>query len=210
MGKHDKVYGAKYKGKWAVYVNGRPVFADLSKSQLAYHIKKANENITLYGRWLDKSKWLCNTGIIKLKVTIMNLRQAIANIDLNHPERPSLLPFDQLYANVLYQHDVPDGMWAYDTFDLKQYKIKTWVCTDTEVGLYAYFLRNEFAFITSQTSRKSDIEFFWDSKVMHTKVSNYLRSFITQEYMYFIELNDTIYDINIDNYGRQWLDNGGQ
>lgn len=133
----------------------------------------------------------------------MDLRHAIANIDLNHPEHPSLLPFDQLYANVLYHHDVPDGMWSYETFDLKQYKIKTWICTDTEVGLYAYFLRDEFAFITSQTARKSDIEFFWDSKVMHTKVTNYLRSFITQEYMYFIELNDTHYDINIDDYGRQ-------
>lgn len=56
MGKHDKVYSGKYKGKWAVFVNGCPVFADLSKSQLAYHIKKANENINLYGWWLDKSK----------------------------------------------------------------------------------------------------------------------------------------------------------
>ncbi len=56
MGEVDKVSSGKYKGKWAVFVNGTPVFADLCKSQLKYHIKKANENITLFGRGLDKSK----------------------------------------------------------------------------------------------------------------------------------------------------------
>ena len=53
---NNKVSSGKYKGKWAVFVNGQPVFVDLAKSQLGYHIKKVNENINLFTRRLDKSE----------------------------------------------------------------------------------------------------------------------------------------------------------
>ncbi len=131
----------------------------------------------------------------------MNLRHAIANIDLNNHAHASWLPFDKLYSNILDYHYVPGELWGLESFDVKQYKIKTWMCTDTLVGLYAYFFRDEFAFVTSQTGRKCDINFYWVNQEMHTKVADYLRSFIKPEDMDIVELNDMHYDINIDNYG---------
>jgi hypothetical protein len=53
---NNKVSSGKYKGKWAVFVNGQPVFADLAKCQLGFHIKKANENLNLFSGRLDKSE----------------------------------------------------------------------------------------------------------------------------------------------------------
>ncbi len=59
----------------------------------------------------------------------------------------------------------------YDQNDLECYATKAiWMCTDTIVGIHAYYLFGELVFITAQQARKSDEEFEWVSTEAKEKV----------------------------------------
>lgn len=78
-----------------------------------------------------------------------------------------------------------DLCWSNDT-RLKGYHVKTWLCTDTWVGWVAYFLEDEwkgpqFVCLSTQSARKSDIEFEFASNEAHSKVRDYLFSLTTNE-----------------------------
>lgn len=59
-------------------------------------------------------------------------------------------------------------VWAhnYDLFSehCAYIPIQSWICTDTRVGLFAYFFDQEFVCISYQPYRKSDINFYWKSQ----------------------------------------------
>lgn len=81
------------------------------------------------------------------------------------------------------------GLDIYDSIDegedeaiharLKVYKVRTWMCTDTLVGLFAYFLDDEFVCISWQRGRKSDTDISFVDNNAGNKVSEFLKSFVT-------------------------------
>lgn len=52
--------------------------------------------------------------------------------------------------------------------------INTWTCTDTLVGLNAYYLDNEFVAFSFQSARKSDIHFYWVSLEIAKRVKTFI------------------------------------
>ncbi len=54
--------------------------------------------------------------------------------------------------------------------------IYTFMCTDTEVGVQAYFFDGEFCALSFQSSRKSDKEIYWKDKEIAVKVREYILS----------------------------------
>lgn len=59
---------------------------------------------------------------------------------------------------------------------LKQVVVNEWICSDTPVGVYAYFLDGEFVAISTQQGRKSDISWLWNSKQAAINVRNLILS----------------------------------
>lgn len=59
---------------------------------------------------------------------------------------------------------------------IKAFQVMSWLCTDTHVGITAYFLDDEFAFIEIQNARKSPKEFEFANKEMFDKVKVYIES----------------------------------
>lgn len=100
------------------------------------------------------------------------LRQLIANIDKNGKTKtdPDWEELAQA-CNIDYLH------YSNDT-RLKAYWIKVWYCTDTWVGIAAYFLDDEFVCLSNQTGRKCGIDFKFVSEDAYYKVEKYLRSLV--------------------------------
>lgn len=67
------------------------------------------------------------------------------------------------------------GEWD-DCEEMKCYFLISWYCTDSWVGVRAYFLNGEFVAISSQIGRKYDQEFEWVSKEAYYKVKEYIAS----------------------------------
>lgn len=70
------------------------------------------------------------------------------------------------------------GYWdfgdSYESEDVREYPIKTWTCTDTEVGIKAYFLKDELLMFSSQTGRKNNIYYYFVSVEMKNKLIAYI------------------------------------
>jgi len=64
---------------------------------------------------------------------------------------------------------------------LKAYFIRTWYCTDSYVGLRAYFLDGEFVAISFQSGRKANEDFDFASEFVAKKVKDYLLSLVEKE-----------------------------
>ena len=60
--------------------------------------------------------------------------------------------------------------------DLESCWIQKWYCTDTWVGIKAYFLRKKFVGISFQSARKSDIHYYWKDQSSANQVENYIKS----------------------------------
>lgn len=54
--------------------------------------------------------------------------------------------------------------------------IYTFMCTDTEVGIQAYFFDGEFCALSFQATRKSDKRIYWKDKEIAVKVREYILS----------------------------------
>jgi hypothetical protein len=77
----------------------------------------------------------------------------------------------------------------------------TWLCTDTQVGLYAYYFGNELVAISYQSARKSDLNLFWVSTELREKMREFVLSLYTSEQDLdgFWLIDDEISDAGIDN-----------
>lgn len=64
---------------------------------------------------------------------------------------------------------------------LKQVVINEWICSDTPVGVYAYFLDGEFVAISTQQARKADVSWLWNSKQSAINVRNFILSLYDNE-----------------------------
>jgi|GEM_PF-1756746 len=96
---------------------------------------------------------------------------------------------DPNWGELANHFDIFDLGWSDDT-RLKAYHVKTWLCTDSWVGWEAYFLDNEFVYLSSQNARKSDVDFEFVSKEAGIKVRDYLLSLTSNERENYIPILD--------------------
>lgn len=77
-----------------------------------------------------------------------------------------------------FERDLNIGTYFgwHEEFDrrVRRIPINTWMCTDTNVGIYAYFFDGEFVALSFQSARKSDINIKW----MYTDAARRVREFI--------------------------------
>ena len=99
----------------------------------------------------------------------------------------------------------------YDTFyniesnlnkntDLRAYYIASHICTDTEVGILAYFLKDELVCVTKQSFRKSRLGMIgWVSKEKAEETKEYLLSLVVidEDEELELELLEFDYDMGI-------------
>ena len=104
------------------------------------------------------------------------LRKLISEIDFNKQSVQNTPNWEDL-SNIFNIYDL---YWSDDT-RLKCYFIKKWYCTDSYVGLRAYFLDDEFVATSYQQGRKFNEDFTFVSKEKAEKVRNYLISLIEPE-----------------------------
>lgn len=101
----------------------------------------------------------------------MKLIDIINSIDKNNKGLQSQPAWSDI-AQAFQIHD----LGCYDDKRLTAYHIVTWYCTDSYVGLRAYFLDDEFIGISEQSGRKSNEDFKFVSKEIALKVRFYLES----------------------------------
>jgi hypothetical protein len=101
------------------------------------------------------------------------------------------------YVDITYlatKFDIYDNLVTYDVPNIKIYWIAKHLCTDTWVGLRAYFIDGELFAVTRQNARKSDEEFKWVSEYMYEYVRLYILS-LTEKDEHNFELVDMEEDI---------------
>lgn len=99
------------------------------------------------------------------------LRKLISEIDFNNKKLKS----DPNWAHLSRCFDINDFGWSDDT-RLSCYYIKVHYCTDSWVGIKAYFFDNRFVAISEQLGRKHNEEFSFVSDEEAKNVRNYLLS----------------------------------
>jgi hypothetical protein len=104
------------------------------------------------------------------------LRKLISEIDFNNKEIQDEPDFSRL-GNIFNIYDLH---YSNDT-RLKSYFIRKWYCTDSYVGLKAYFLDGEFIATSWQSGRKMDEEFTFVSKEKALKLKIYLESLVEED-----------------------------
>ena len=97
------------------------------------------------------------------------LRELVKNINKSDKRLECNPDFEGL-ANSL---DIYDFYYSED-IRLKAYFIKVWYCTDSWVGIRAYFLDDEFIAISEQKGRKCDERFEFVSVELAKKVRDYI------------------------------------
>lgn len=102
------------------------------------------------------------------------LRKLISEIDKTKPHYPDFERLAEIF-NI-------DGFYYGDDERLQFFFIKKWYCTDSYVGIRAYFLDDEFVAISNQYGRKMDEEFSFTSKDSINKVKKYLESLVEETY----------------------------
>lgn len=76
-----------------------------------------------------------------------------------------------------------ESVMDYDSVDqhIKCADLITWICTDTKVGLKAYYLDDILICISFQPYRKSDENFYWIGKEEYLKTRNFFLSLLDEE-----------------------------
>lgn len=103
----------------------------------------------------------------------MKLRELMENVDLSSINETSGDLED--FSRELFESP-PYGWSGVFSDQVKGYYIQKWLCTDTWVGLIAYFWNGEPLAISWQSARKSSEEF----KFVSVDVANRLRDFIRE------------------------------
>lgn len=102
-------------------------------------------------------------------------RELINNIDFSNKKLESSPDWENL--STIFNIDLD---WSDDT-RLKSYFIRIHYCTDSYVGIKAYFLDNEFVALSTKYGRKYSEEFEFVSIDVAEKVKNYLLSLLVPD-----------------------------
>lgn len=104
----------------------------------------------------------------------LTLREALAKLDTRvvKSEDPNLWEFasafNMNFCGLAWDHEFDNRMRAYP--------IRVWMCTDTMVGIYVYFLDGELVAVSCQSARRSAKIYRFVSEEAWLKVHNLLRS----------------------------------
>lgn len=104
------------------------------------------------------------------------LKKLISEIDFKNQSMQDDVNWEDL-TSCFNIYELP---WS-DDKRLKSYFIKTWYCTDSYVGIRAYFLDEKFVALSTQNGRKSSEEFEFVSIDIAKEVRDYLLSLIEKE-----------------------------
>ena len=105
----------------------------------------------------------------------MKIKDLIENVDKTKLETVQHLEY------IANEVDVNDAYGWFEDSRIKSVGIKEWYCSDQYVGWTAYFLDDEFVFLTSQSARKDDVYYNWESLESRNKVKNYIYSLVDGE-----------------------------
>ena len=75
-----------------------------------------------------------------------------------------------------YSFDWKEDVWDLFAERVKAVPIYTWYCTDTTVGIFAFFLDSELVCLSFQAGRKLDENFYWLSKEAAKSVSDFIET----------------------------------
>jgi len=114
----------------------------------------------------------------------MKLRELIEIIDKSSANRENV-DISCLASRVFDNHDIP---WV-EQDRLVAYWLSCWYCTDTWVGIQAYFLDDEFVALSTKLARKSDTTFDWVSTDAFHKVKDFVESFAEDQSLKISILN---------------------
>lgn len=103
------------------------------------------------------------------------LRKLIAEV--NKSEKNECTPDWSELSSIFNIYDLD---WS-DDKRLRCYFIKKWYCTDSYVGIRAYFLDDEFIAISNQQGRKHTEEFSFVSKELALKLKKYLECLVIKD-----------------------------
>jgi len=99
----------------------------------------------------------------------MKLADILQNLDKSNPDY-------SCHYTVAEELEIWSFFSYQENTKLACYPVHTWLCTDTHVGVYAYFLEDEFVALSTQEARKCDVEFEWASISAYNAVERYIRS----------------------------------
>ena len=102
----------------------------------------------------------------------MNLAEIIEKLDKSHPYQVDVYDED-----LVSELQIANEYGWYEQEKLVFYTVSNWYCTDSEVGLRAYFFENVFVAMSNQTGRKCSEEFEWVSFELFQKVREYVLAF---------------------------------
>jgi hypothetical protein len=123
-----------------------------------------------------------------LPTYIMTLKEVISQIDLTAAyDRFGYTPD---WESLSQELRVEGLYWSEDT-RLRVYPITSHICTDTEVGLFALFLDNEWVGISMQAYRKSSVEYSFVSREKAEILQQYLMSLVGENPLDNITLLNT-------------------
>ncbi len=94
------------------------------------------------------------------------------------------------YNLELFTYDLYNGNYvdlignAYNIFSerIKELSLNTWMCTDTMVGLYAYFFDGQFVAISWKPYHKSHAHLYWESEELAQFAKKFIDSLLQEEY----------------------------
>jgi hypothetical protein len=123
----------------------------------------------------------------------MNLKQLIDQVE-KIPKNECWISLEDIASEV--------GLSYYGGFELHELKCyftkANWICTDTRVGIRAYYLNNELVVISAQQGRKCEEEFEWVSKESFENIRNLVLELVKKENAEPILVKD--WDVNIDSW----------
>lgn len=104
------------------------------------------------------------------------LKKLISEIDFTNKSMADDVNWEDLSS----EFNIYDLYWSGDE-RLKCYFIKTWYCSDSYVGIRAYFLDGKFVAISTQKGRKDDEHFEFVSLEIAKEVRDYLLTLTEKE-----------------------------
>lgn len=83
--------------------------------------------------------------------------------------------------HLLRECNIDDNWVSVPENTLTRKPIDAWTCTDTEVGLFAIYLKGEFVCLSFQEARKSYPKYVWASKDAYDKTRQFLLSLLDEK-----------------------------
>lgn len=97
-----------------------------------------------------------------------------------------------------------DGTFDYTKFSerVSQADLVTWICTDTGVGIYAYYFDDKLVAVSFQPARKSYISLEWVSRELRVKMREFMLSLYTIDHVLeeFYLIDNDVTDEVIQSY----------